>query len=220
MLRSLASALEVLSGDDLSDTDRSEVMAHLSGLTREFLRSAEMTLAAAGDMPQEGLEIMDMSAFFGSFAEKCEGSTGGRVHIRTGKTDNTPVLSSEDMLNYIFLCFIRKYAGRSGGMALHFELSCSRENESMLVSIVSDEELKAEVYDLGMRPELTDRYPDEMCMLLAKRIGAELKFIENGFTVRLPLADKQTDITLSSSRVTPPESGYSPFDIMLGDFRA
>ena len=218
MLRSLASVLEVLGEKDMTPEESAQLRQQLMSMTRRFMRSAEMTMSASSEVSSDELEILDMKRFFDELAEKCEASSGGSIHLRTGDINCGPILTSADILRYIFLGFIRKTASHSGEKDITLEVSSTKKDDGLYIRL----DLPADFVSAGRMPltipEIADKYPDEMCKLLASRIGAELVFDEKGMLLRFVPTENSGDITLSSGRITPADRDFSPFDIMLGDF--
>ena len=218
MVRYLAALLDVM-GKDESDPERSDLCSQIMSISRRFLRSSEIAEAAASELSADSFEVIHIRSFISEFAGKSFASSGGRLSIDIAEIPDSTVLSSADMLRYIFLTYLRKYLNTFPKGKLKFIFGCRCEENSTIIRLEYTENDENAFPSAKLTiPELTDKYPDELCMILSARIGAECTVSEKSLELRIAPQEFRGDVTLKSKMITPTGGDFSPYDIMLADY--
>ncbi|HQL99167.1 MAG TPA: hypothetical protein PLH98_01190 [Ruminococcus flavefaciens] len=217
MARAMAAAAEMLDDGRRRKKSDTRVRDYMMFMSRSLMRSMEVSAFAANEIPVNDREIIDMPSFCEELTNQCDIASGGRAKVVFTETDGEPFVSCLQSLRYIFLGQMRKILLNSEDRRNTFVIRSYRKDESLCFDLEAHERHDFPESGRVQPPEVMNRCPDEMCTLLAERIGAELILNENGFTLCIPPCDFRGDVSMHSEDISPEGSPFSPYSIMLAD---
>ncbi len=217
MARAAAAAASAVRDKRSPKREDPAVRDYIMQMTCNIMRAMEISSFAAADIPVDSREVVDMPSFQRELIQQCGSVTGGRAEIVTGENTAEPFIASLGVMRYIFLGQIRKLLAHSEGMHNTFCLTSRTADDGVHITLEARERTDAPVSGNPRPPEMIDAYPDEVCRLLAERMGAEMSCVENGFTLHIPPCDFHGDITLHSEAISPEGGDFTPYSLMLSD---
>lgn len=217
MARAAAAAASAVRDKRSPKREVPSVRDYIMRMTCNLMRSMEISSLASADIPVNSREIVDMASFQRELVLQCRNAAGDRAEILTGENIRGAFVASLQVLRYIFLTQIRKFLSGSEGLRNTFTLTSRMDDDGVSLALSARDRTDLP-YDGKVRtPEMTDDYPDEICLLLAERMGAVFGIVENGFTLHIPNCDFNGDITVRTPEISPKGGEFTPYSLMLSD---
>ena len=192
------------------------LISNIMSMCCELMKNSELSrvLISPGD---DGiwLNSMPANAFFRDFAVNCEKASAGKCTVTVKECSERLIRTDLNLLRYLLLGFIRKYALANGAEKSEFEASCEVTGENVIIHLtaagtfVDSENI--------LRPDIFDKYSDDVTEGIAARLGAEAKLEENGIHAVIPLAEGKAGAVIESPAAGFEDRMFTLFDLMLSD---
>ena len=212
----ISAACEIMRSEAEKDGSKkeNEMIEHIMTMCCDLIRNAELskTLAASVMLPEDR-KIIRADLFLSKFAAECAASSAGKCSVNIKEASSDYMETDRDTLRYLLLIFIRKKMNAFGGEKTEFEIECEKKLKTLNITLRSlrtfvDEEA---VYS----PDVFDEFPIEVCMGLAKRIGAAAAMNDDSLTVEIPLAGIGSTGIVAAPQPEFEMGFFNPFNIML-----